>query len=216
MLMKTPPLLLMCALCMFAVAPFHGIRQVDFTNFTYPWCETDSWPDHLEWLDPSERNRVRLVNGRWAQPQDRIATSTSFKLPFSGLTFDEVLYGDLTGDAQEEAVVVLRFDSGGTQYYYYVYIYSLESGHPKLLGYFHTGDRASQGLYRVYAQRGSLVVELYDPDKRQGDCCSSGFLRTRHRWRGGIFDTLGRTERGSPITVSRRRVTVFGLPHQPH
>jgi hypothetical protein len=83
--------------------------------------------------------------------------------------------------------------------------------YPKLLAYFHAGDRAYLGLYRVYAQNKELDVELYDPNKRTGDCCSSGFIRTRYRWNAGKFEPVGKKEFGTSETPSRLAVSPFGI-----
>jgi len=111
--------------------------------------------------------------------------------------------------------VVLRYDTGGTQYSHYVYLYSLKAGKPKLPAYFHTGDRAASGLYRVYGKNGNLVVELFDPNKRSGDCCSTGFVRTSYRWHEREFDAVGAQAFGTVRERSRVPVTVFGTHQQP-
>jgi hypothetical protein len=184
-----------------------NIRQVDFKNFSYPWSEPTSWPHQLEWSDKVGQNRVQLVNGRW-----RLHTEDAeSNMPFSGLTLEEVRFDDVTGEGLTNAIVVLRFDTGGTQYSHYVYIYTLAAGKPKLLAWFHSGDRAASGLYRVYGQDGKLVIELFDPEKREGDCCSSGFIRTRYRWHDGSFSPAGLPESGAASSPSRLRVNVFGL-----
>jgi hypothetical protein len=188
------------------VAAQKALQQVDFRNVTYPWSYSSGWPSHLEWMDTGDRKQIQLTNGRW-----RLDTKAgeAYK-PFSGLTLEDVRFDDVTGERQTDAVVTLRFDTGGTQYSHYVYIYSFAAGRPKLLAYFHSGDRAASGLYRVYGQDGKLVVELFDPEKASGDCCSSGFVRTRYRWHDGKFGAVGAREFGAPDTPSRLRVTMFG------
>jgi hypothetical protein len=115
----------------------------------------------------------------------------------SGFTLQSVSFADVTGEGKEDAIVVLLYQTGGTQNTHYVYIYSLEVGKPKLMAYCHTGDRAYLGLYKVYGERGSLVFELLDPARRSGDCCSSRFVRTRYRWHGGQFLKVGAQEYGA-------------------
>jgi hypothetical protein len=144
-----------------------------FKKFEYPFAESEGWTHHLEWLKVDEPNKVRLVDGKWREPE------SGDDEPFSGLTLESVEFGDATGDGKSEAIVVLRYDTGGTQYSYYVYIYSMQAKQPVLLAYFHSGDRAASGLYKAYPQRGELIVELFDPAKQQGDCCSQGFVRRR-------------------------------------
>jgi hypothetical protein len=182
------------------------IRQVDFKNFSYPWRDPPDWPDHLTWQNMSERDHVQLTKGLCTLDTEAEKEGR----PFSGLTFEEAQYADVTGDGQIDAIVLLRYDTGGTQYYYYVYIYRFAAGKPKLLAYFQSGDRAHSGLYRVYGEGGKLVVELFDPKKESGDCCSTGFVRTRYQWRNGKFEAVGAQEFGTPQAPSRLRVSVFG------
>lgn len=207
--------LLLCFGCACVVGvSFRGsIRRVDFASHEYPWRDDQSWPKPLEWLSPSGSSRVRLVNGRWNLPESLPRTESDFNFPFAGLTLEEVIYGDLTGDSKDEAVVVLRFDSGGTQYYYWIYVYTGPAEQPNLMAYSRAGERADRGLYRVYVRDHSLVVEVYDPDERQGDCCSAGFVRYRYRWNGNAFVMLGAPQKGTPKSVSRRRVSTFGMPY---
>ena len=159
------------------------IREVDFKNFSYaiPVTGPTLGHDRLVWLSPYTVRHVKLVNGK----------STT------GFSFQSEQFGDVLGNHREEAVVVLRFDTGGVQNTNYVYIYSFVAERPKLLAYFHTGDRAFSGLYRVYGENGLLVVDLFDPDRRSGDCCSSGYVRTGYRWLGGRFQPFGPRENGT-------------------
>ena len=175
-----------------------------FKNFSYPFGDGQGWAHELKWQDVKESTKAALVNGKWREPDSDSEQS------FSGLTFESAKLGDVTGDGINDAIVVLRYDTGGTQYSHYVYIYSLRDNTPRLLAYFHSGDRAASGLYRVYAERRSLVVELFDPAKQQGDCCSEGFVRKRFRWTGTAFKKLGRDQYGTPQQPSRLDVDPFG------
>ena len=158
-----------------------SIRQVDWKNFTYPLSGPRLGHDRLEWLDTSKVGHLELVNGRGAPDSP-------------GFTFKSVKFADVTSDGKEDAVVVVHLNTGGTQQTDYVYIYSFAPGKPRLLAYFHSGDRGTSGLHDVYGEDGKLVVELYDPKKRSGDCCSSGFVRTRYKWQNGRFETSGARE----------------------
>jgi len=176
-----------------------NIRQVDFKNFTYPLSGALLGHDRLQWLDkPSEahphRQPIHLVNG------DNLTKASSFVMngqeyaQWEGFTLQSVEFADATGEGKEDAIVVLEYLTGGTQKTHYVYIYAFGDGKPKLLGYFHSGDRAYSGLRKVYGENGKLVIELFDPQKRSGDCCSSGFVRTRYKWHNGRFEAFGTSE----------------------
>lgn len=175
-----------------------------FKNFEYPFANNEGWPHELEWQNVHEPDMVKLVDGKWREPDNDSDT------PFRGLTLESVKLADVTGDGINDAIVVLRYDTGGTQYSHYVYIYSIRARVPKLLALFHSGDRGASGLYRVYAERGNLVVELFDPDKQQGDCCSDGFVRKRFHWTKSGFKQVGKSEFGTPKASSRLAVDTFG------
>jgi len=180
------------------------IRHIDFKNFSYPF--SDSMSDEPEWIDMSHEESIRLTNGSNLSDSGNGMTN-------EGLTLEEVQFADVTGDGQTGAIVVLRYDTGGTMFSYYVYVYAFAAGKPKLLACFHAGDRANSGLYMVYGQNGKLVLELYDPDKSAGLCCSTGFIRTRYIWRNRRFLQVGAKEFGKPKTTSRLPVSVMGI-HQ--
>lgn len=158
-----------------------SIRNVDFRNFTFPLSGPTLGHNRLTWLDPSRASHVRLINSSGA-PQS------------PGFTLKSVQFADVTSRGKEDAIVTLHFDTGGTQQTDYVYLYSFSNSVPTLLGYFHTGDRAYSGLYRVYGQDGKLVVELFDPQRRTGDCCSTGLVRTRYKWNNERFKIFGARE----------------------
>jgi hypothetical protein len=179
----------------------NGIRQVDFKNFTYPLSGPLLGHDQLQWLGiptgaSSKRNSTHLVKGEDLTKSSSIVMDGREYTQWEGFTLESVTFADVTGDGQEDAIVTLHYRTGGTQQTDYVYIYSVDAGKPKLLAYFHSGDRGRSGLYKVYGENGTLVVELLDPKKMSGDCCSSGFVRTRYKWRNGRFEAFGSHEYG--------------------
>ena len=176
--------ILICISTGFASAQ-SSIRQVDFKSFTFPLSGPLLGHGELKWLgDPKEGysklKPIHLVNGE--DP--------------TGFTLQSVSYVDVTGDGAEDAIVVLLYQTGGTQNTHYVYVYSFEAGKPKLLAYCHSGSRGYSGLYKVYGEHGTLVFELLDPKKMQGECCSRGFVRMRYRWQNGRFVRFGIPEFG--------------------
>ena len=177
-----------------------SIREVDFKNFTYPLSGILLGHDRLQWLDMSTATHsdgkpIHLVNGDDLTKSSSIVMDGREYTQWEGFTLQSVEFADVTGDGQEEAIVVLHYRTGGTQQTDYAYIYSFAAGRPKLLAYFHSGSRADSGLYKVYGESGQLVVELFDPEKRSGACCSSGFVRTRYKWHDGRFEVFGDRER---------------------
>jgi hypothetical protein len=186
-----------------------GIHGVDFKNLSYPWEWPNHWPDHLQWMSLGLKNHVQLVNGKW---DGRDEQDKADDRPFEGLTLEGVDFVHLSNQPDENAIVVLRYDTGGTQNHYWVYIYGFSAGAPKLMAFFHAGDRAYHGLATVTGNKGKLIVDLYDPDREEGDCCSSGLVRYVFRWNGNGFEPVGKPSKRNTDRSSRRPVSIFGLP----
>ena len=181
----------------FAQQRSSSIRSIDFTNFTYP-----SKGAYLTYSSKTAKGNVYRLRRGEIPPK----FGARNRLLDVWLKFGSVVYGDLTGDGNEEAIVNLSWITGGSALPNLVYIYTIRKGHPKLLWAFETGDRADGGLKDVYAENGKLVLELYGKDKiiggdlfaddgtKNGDCCPTVFTRTRYVWLGGRFIRQGKSE----------------------
>ena len=175
-------------------APDSPIRRIDFANFTFPKLPSKK----------CKAQSVTLHDGRYDAPEDRVPR----KLPSVdcwSVALGSVTYGDVTGDAQEEAIVMLYAELGGTEGAQDVFVYGFDGGKPRLLWKFVTGDRADGGPRRVYAEHGELVVELfgvgaaigkklYGTEEGVGACCPKHFTRTRYSWAEGHFQEVGKQE----------------------
>lgn len=162
-----------------------SIRSIDFSNFTYPGSRA---------LFPTpeyETTKFTLRQGksgdwRW------------------GMTLWKVVYGDVTGDGIEEAIVILSVNTDGSAAVNHVYIYTLNKQRPKFLWGFESGDRAWGGLRKVYAKDGGLVIELWGKGTRLGGdlvgseftglCCPKSFTRSYYQWQDGSFRQKGEAE----------------------
>ena len=60
-------------------------------------------------------------------------------------------FADVTGDGNDEAIVVLAPLLTGSTTPLVTYIFALKKGNPELLWAFSAGDGASDGLRRAYA-----------------------------------------------------------------
>jgi hypothetical protein len=156
--------------------PPSPIRSVNFENFTYP--------------EIGSRGKFTLKDGQ--EPTDSDPRSLV-----------DVIYGDVTGDGEEEALVVHSQSTGGSAIPYFVYVYTMNRGKPKLLWSFYAGERGDGGLRQVYGEGGGLVVELYGRDRvvnggtsveedNIGVCCPKFYTRSRYEWRGGRFRLIAK------------------------
>jgi hypothetical protein len=161
-----------------------SVREADFNNFDYIFVrdELAAVPTKLTWLRP-EGNVIPIRDGRY-----RFSCEDS---PCPLLTVDHTVFGDIAGLSQTAALVVMTYHTSGTATWQYVYVVSMLSGAPRVIAWLETGSRAYMGLSQVSTSQGDLVLTVYDPEKRVGDCCSSGTITYRYRWNGSSFEQAG-------------------------
>ncbi|MEQ1607173.1 MAG: hypothetical protein ABL999_20105 [Pyrinomonadaceae bacterium] len=180
------------------------IGKFDFKNFSYELPRGWQNPDGSE---------IKLVNGRVApvsvdvkddmSPDEKADRKLQRRI---GLSFVAVKYLDVNSDNEDEAVVVLKIETGGAAIPQVAYIYEWKGGKPELMWFFRTGDRADGGLKDIRADSGELVVELYGQDRFllgpvetsriTGDeeqlCCPTYFTRSRYKWNGSSYLMQGK------------------------
>jgi hypothetical protein len=162
----------------------------DFKSFKYPLPR--GWQD-------SDGKEAELTNGtRPVEMTDEVGRI--------GLSYLTTTYFDATGDGNDEAVVILKIETGGSAIPHLVYIYQWKNGGTELIWYFRTGDRADGGLKSIEAENGEVVVELFGQDryilgeldtaKINGDeeqiCCPTHWTRSRYKWNGNHFRIQGK------------------------
>ena len=165
------------------------IGKFDFKNHTYPLPH--GWQGAMR--------EITLENG---------------KAPFSleederkiGASLVGKKYGDVTGDGQDEAFVIVKIETGGAALPQVVYIFEWKNEKPELIWYFRTGDRADGGLRDIRTENGELIVELYGQDryifgevetlKIVGDeeqlCCPTYYPRNHYKLIGNRFVLQGK------------------------
>ena len=167
--------------------PGSSIRSVDFDNSVFP-----AWPIYSKREKP-----FTLKDGEYV---GRLQDGAVEPYPVSLV---DSIYGDVTGDGAEDAILVFTESIRGTAIPYYVYVYGMARNKPKLLWSFDTGDRAEGGLRQILAENGKLVVELYGRNKyvggdyysdSQGACCPLHYTRSRYQWRNNRFERSGELE----------------------
>lgn len=180
------------------------IGPFDFRNFTYPLPRGWHHPDGDE---------ITLVNGKLGvklkdveeemSPEEKAAARAERRI---GMSYVTTRYLDADGDGTDEAIVVLKVETGGAAIPQLVYIYHWKDGRPELLWNFRTGDRSDGGLKDIRSEGGRLVVELFGQDrfllgqtetgKITGDeeqlCCPTHFTRSFYKWNGRSFLMQGK------------------------
>jgi hypothetical protein len=162
-----------------------SIRSIDFANFRYHGSiglfPTAEYPTKSFTLRHGK-------SGDWRK----------------GMTFEKVVFGDITRDGIEEAIVRLSVNTDGSAAVDHVYIFTMRRNKPTFLWGFEGGDRAWGGLRHAYAEKGELVIELFGrgsrigrelgPTESVGLCCPRSFTRARYRWHNGRFRRRGTLE----------------------
>lgn len=175
------------------------LASFDFKNFTYPLPRG--------WQNP-DGSDLTLVNGR-VDPvskfidedmadEEKVEARATRRI---GMSFVTTKFMDVTGDGEDEAIVILKIETTGNAIPQLVYVYGWKDDGPELLWNFRTGDRADGGLKDLRPENGEIVVELYGQDrfllgqtetgKITGDeeqlCCPTYFTRTFYKWNGRNF-----------------------------
>jgi len=162
-----------------------SIREIDFANFRYAGT-IGRFPAGY-----GPTKAFTLKGGKVGDWRD-------------GFTLRKIVFGDVTGDGIEEAIITLDVNTDGNAGVDQVYIYGLKFNRPRFLWGFEGGDRADGGLRQAYAENGQLVIELWGRGTQIGGyigstesvglCCPKSFTRTRYHFRNGRFMKRGKME----------------------
>jgi hypothetical protein len=152
-----------------------NIRQVDFNNFTHkPFCAGEDTRD------------ITVKNSEFSEEKQSgdLIERSYFKV-FA------VTYGDLNGDAKDEAFVLTLCNLGSEVYISEGFVYTLKNDKPVLMTRFQGGDRAQGGLRSAKVEKGMFVVERYSVDETGGACCPEFVVTTNYKWNGREFVEVG-------------------------
>lgn len=166
------------------------IGTFDFKNFKYPLPR--GWQD-------SDGKEVELVDGK--RPMEMTE-----EVERIGLSYVTTKFLDVNADGQDEAVVILKIETGGAAIPQIVYVYEWKDNAAELVWFFRTGDRADGGLKDIRTENNLVVVELFGQDryilgeldtaKITGDeeqlCCPTHFTKSRYKWNGNAFRLEGK------------------------
>ena len=181
------------------------IARFDFKNYTYELPRG--------WQNPDGTTDITLKNGRAApvttqtnesmDEEEKMVAKSQRRI---GMSYVTTKFFDATGDGQDEAIVILKVETGGAAIPQLVYVFEWKAGQPELIWPFRTGDRADGGLKSLRAENGMFIVELYGQDrfllgqtetgKITDDveqlCCPTFFTRSVYKWNGKNFLMQGK------------------------
>ncbi len=171
----------------------------DFKNFTYPLPRGWQNPDGSD-LTLTDGRVVPVAKfvSEGMEDEEKAEARATRRI---GMSYVTTRYLDVTGDGQDEAVVILKIETTGHAIPQLAYIYEWKNDRPELIWNFRTGDRADGGLKDFRVENDELIVELFGQDrfllgqietgKITGDeeqlCCPTYFTRTFYKWNGKNF-----------------------------
>lgn len=155
------------------------IRSVDFKNFTYSaHCLSETAAD------------ITVKDGEFLEEKQMDGYVDRFYFN----VFD-IAHGDLTGDRQDEAIVLTVCNTGGTGNFSEGFVYSMKARKPTLIARIPGGDRADGGLRSTRVENGLLVVESNEAGPEGGACCPQIIVTTRYKLAGGRIVQSGKETR---------------------
>ena len=146
-------------------------------------------------------NAITLTEGRW-EGDPFMAEGTS--RPTVGLVEDFMLTGDLDGDGNDEAVVLLWESSGGSGTYVYIAVAGMRNDKPYNLGTALIGERVQVRTGRIIGNRIELDIIQAGPD--DAACCPS--QKSTRYW---SFDATGLHVNASKITGKQSLSDLAGV-----
>jgi hypothetical protein len=175
------------------------LSSFDFKNFTYPLPRGWQNPDGTD-LTLTDGKRLPISKFVTDDMEDD-EKAEARALRRIGMSYVTTRYLDMTGDGQDEAIVILKVETTGNAIPQLVYVFEWKDEKPELIWNFRTGDRADGGLKDLRIENGEIVLELYGQDrfllgetetsKITGDeeqlCCPTFFTRTFYKWNGKNF-----------------------------
>jgi hypothetical protein len=146
------------------------IHSVDFRNFTYTvsdFCGKEFG-----------KKQIRVRNGVYGTFSDW------------GLAVGNVVYGDLTGDGKDEAVVMTS--CGGMHPEDEPYVFAMRNGSVLLLTRLESGNRAFGGYRNIDIKPGHLITERMGG---RAACCPDFIEKKTYKWNGKSFVEVGKAQR---------------------
>ena len=123
-------------------------------------------------------------------------------------SLENIEYADLTNDKEDEAIIHISVQYGGSAKSGLFYVYTLDNNKPKKLWYIESGYGAEGELKKVYAENNKLIVELFGNNKfientykfkfpnqkviPKNLCCPTNFTKFSFKWNGEKFALDGK------------------------
>lgn len=153
-------------------ADLSSIRKVNFQNFTFPWTKTFGFGEKT----------FTLKNGTTDLADER------------KLTLENVTYVFVADEYDEQALVNVNVGDGNATYQM-LFVYAIENGNPKLLESFEFSEETNNSLRAAFDAHGELIIEIYNKQMSDAECCPSIIEISYYKWQKGKFVLQGEPQR---------------------
>jgi hypothetical protein len=148
------------------MAQSQSIRNIDFKNRTY----------NLLCGDVDRHTSVHIRDGEFHGKKLGIDTS---------INLYEVVYGDLTRDGKEEAVILYGCGSGASYAYFRALLFTMKHRGASLVAEIAGGNKGDGGFESVTIRRNMLIVNRYQVAQAGSACCPILIESSKYRLRNG-------------------------------
>lgn len=139
-----------------------SLEQIDWSNYTYTFGCFTAQPVQVKMQDgEADQNGVHY-------------------------TVQKPVFGDLTGDGQDEAVILYHCEGGGTSPQL-VYVYTGTAQQPTLLAYLPGKGDNIVTVTRALVAQGILQLVGYGYSANVPECCPDLLVTTTYKWNGSGF-----------------------------
>jgi hypothetical protein len=154
------------------------------TNSVMAAVRAISWMDHA--YDFGEGRSYIFSGGNYAELDSEGQCNVCMNIR-------AVTFGDVDGDGQEDALVLVSSNLGGAGTSIYGYMFGLEKGLPVLRATIEGGDRGEGGLESIIVKDGCVVVRRFASGASDSICCPTRIEIERWRWTDGKLVKTGLT-----------------------
>jgi len=147
------------------------IHGVDFRNFTYK-----------DVCGP-EGGSTTVKDGSYS-----VQNEADFDKVYFEIT--DVVYGDVTGDGSDDALVLTLCNTGGTGNFTDGLLFTMRAGKPTVIARLGVGDRADGGIHSASINGGRLLVDRY-VNMGGGACCPEAIETYSFKWNGRLLAQIG-------------------------
>jgi hypothetical protein len=186
---------LFLAACGPAAPAAHGpINDVPKTVSTEPSVRTVDWANRTYDMEDGGPYTVSGGELDFAYDEDGNVVANDYQpkdpdgyVDHGFFSVSTPIYGDVTGDGVEEALIVTAVNEGGTAIVDQLEVYDMKDGKPHYVASIPGGDRGEGGIIDLQVDFTTVVLDRGESQDGDGVCCPSKVQVERWTWNGTTF-----------------------------